>query len=187
MVRSVAVGAVVLALWPGAVAAQGVAARGIELWVGQATWSGDEVESVDPGVQGGLAVLAETAPHFAFGLEVYVGGYKQLEQDVSELGANVLARWSLGPASGLHLFLQGRIGWSRLSAASITQDGLVVGPELGLEIPLSGRLHLVAAGGGTYRSYESPRLGSGGFVIADGGASGYLYGGRVGLSIQEIF
>lgn len=188
MSRSVLWCALALVLAPVALVGQSVEPRGLEAWVGYAAWSGEDVESVDPGIRGGLAFLAETAPHVGFGGEVVLGSYDQLGQSISELGLYALLRLSLGPPSGFHTFAQGRIGWNRVSAGSLSQSGLSVGPELGVEIPLSARLRLVAAGGGTWNSYENAELGSGfGFGIEGTSASGFQYGGRIGLSIGEIF
>lgn len=187
MVRRVLLSALLLGATPFAAPAQGVQARGLEGWVGYAAWDGADAESIDPGIQGGLAVFAETAPHFAFGGEVSLGLFDQLGQSVTELGFNALFRWSLGPRSGFHAYLQGRVGWSRLSANALTQDGLALGPELGVEIPLGTGVRLILAGGGSWRTYEDARIGTGGAALLGTGGSAYQYGGRIGLALDEIF
>lgn len=178
---------VLVGLTPLAASGQGIQGRGIEAWAGYYAWSGADVESVDPGFNLGVAVLAETAPHFGFGVEVRYGRYEGSGTAFDELGLNAVFRYSLGPRSGLHAFLQGRAGWSRLSASSLTQDGLAAGPELGVEVPLGGRVHLVLAGGGTWRNYEAARLGGGLALTLGDGATGFVYGARAGLSLIEIF
>lgn len=171
---------------PMAASAQGLQARGLEAWVGYASWGGEDAESFDPGIQGGLAVLAETAPHFAFGGEVSLGMFDQLGESVTELGVNALFRWSLGPRSGLHAYLQGRVGWSRLAVNALTQDGLALGPELGVEVPVASGVRIVLAGSASWRSYEDARVGSASALLGTGG-SGYQYGGRLGIALDDIF
>lgn len=185
--RRVLLSAFLLAAAPLAASAQGVQARGLEGWVGYATWGGEDADSFDPGVQGGLAVLAETAPHFAFGGEVSLGLFDQLGESVTELGVNALFRWSLGPRSGLHAYLQGRIGWSRLSVNALNQSGLALGPELGVEVPVGSGVRLILAGNASWRTYEDARIGTGGAALLGTGGSAYQYAGRVGLALDDIF
>jgi hypothetical protein len=168
-----------------AVSGQTLNNRGLEVWTGYAGWSGTDVESVDPGIRGGVALLTQTGPNLAFGVEGVVGGYDQLGERVLELGANLLARLAFGPRSGFQTFLQGRLGWTRLSARlgtlDVSQNGLALGPELGVKIPV-GIGHVVLAGGGTWNSYENVRVGTIGTPMFVGtGGSGLHYGMRAGL------
>jgi hypothetical protein len=190
VIRACALLATLLLLVPVQSRAQGIQPRGFELWGGYYTWSGDDFENVDPGLRGGLAFLVEAAPTVGVGGEVVVARFDENGEDVTEFGLNALLRWSLGPLDSFHGFVQGRVGWSRLSAASVTWDGLAVGPELGVELPLSERIRLVVAAGGSWHTYQDAEVDfgtGGGPGIPGSSTSGIDYGARVGLAIGDVF
>lgn len=171
---------------PSHVLAQIDSYRGFELWGGYGGWSGDDASTLGSGPQGGVAVFAEISDRLGFGVE---GVYGSMEQDqtltVREYAFGPVLRQAFGDRSATHVFLQARLGWTRLSSAGaavdVKQDGISVGPEIGLEIPLSQSLRLVAAGGAQWRRYGDSHVFLGPTFEGTSG-SAWRYGVRLGLA-----
>lgn len=160
--------------------------RGFELWGGYAGWSGDDAATLGNGVQGGVAIFAEISDLLGFGVE---GTYGSMEQGqsvtVREYALGPVLRQAFGNRSATHVFLQARLGWTRLAttdaAADIRQDGVSVGPEIGLEIPVSPTIRLVVAGGAQWRRYGDSHVFLGPTFEGTSGTA-WRYGARVGVA-----
>lgn len=184
--RACILGVAALGIFGSGAGAQSPEIRGVELWAGYAGWSGEDFETFESGVRGGATVLAHTAPHVTFGLEGVVGGYglEGSDETLLELGANFLARLAVGPQAGYRAYVQGRVGWSRLRTSlegiDLTTDGLVLGPEVGVEVPFSAG-HVLLAASGSWHNYGSTSAGAGTVIFPDSGGSGFQYGLRAGV------
>ncbi|MEJ2502610.1 MAG: hypothetical protein P8177_04705 [Gemmatimonadota bacterium] len=178
---------------PVSLAAQGVQTRGLEVWGGYGFWGGGDFEDVDGGIRGGVVGMLDVNPRVGFGAELILGRAEERGEeavvDISEFGLNAVFRYAFGPRGGTHAFAQGRAGWSRLSLNSFRLDGLAIGPEIGVEIPLGTRVRLVIAGGGTWNIYGDAQLDTGSSIggtgIPDTSASGFQYGARIGIAFGE--
>lgn len=172
-----------------------LAFRGVEFWGGQYAWSGDQVERLDAGFQGGFGIWGELGDRVGLGLEGITGGFDsnsndpQTELRWDDVGLNGVVRFALLSRVGFHPFLEARFGWTRISSAQRTttevfifeEDGLSYGGELGVEIPLNRRARIVAAGGVTRRDYgDADLVGSG---IPETQLAGTRWGFRFGIAL----
>lgn len=171
--------------------------RGVEFWGGQYAWSGDEVEPLEAGFRGGFGVFAELNPGLAVGLEGVTGGFdspgvgsaSRVRWDDAE--ANLVVRQALGDRAGIHPFVEGRFGWTRISATApaavqgevivVEENGISYGAEAGVEIPLNRRARIVVAGGATIRDYGDATLD--GVGLEDTAFSGTRWGFRIGVAL----
>jgi hypothetical protein len=171
--------------------------RGVEFWGGQYSWSGDDVSSLDPGFRGGFGIYAELTPGLGIAIEGVTGGFDsdatgpvdRIRWDDAE--ANLVLRQALGDRAGIHPFIGGRFGWTRISTVApsdmeaqilvLDEDGLSYGGELGVEIPLNRRARVIIAGGVTYREYGGAELE--GVGIPGPEFSGTRWGLRVGMAL----
>ena len=171
--------------------------RGVEFWGGQYAWSGDDVGSLDAGFRGGFGIYAELTPGLGIGLEGVTGGFdsqvvgpvERIRWDDSE--ANLVLRQALGNRAGIHPFIGGRFGWTRISTVApgdqpgdilvVDEDGLSYAAELGVEIPLNRRARVVIAGGVSFRDYAGAELD--GVGIPGTEFSGTRWGVRVGMAL----
>ncbi|HKK92818.1 MAG TPA: outer membrane beta-barrel protein [Longimicrobiales bacterium] len=171
--------------------------RGVEFWGGQYAWSGDDVETLEAGFRGGFGLYAELTPGFGVGLEGVTGGFdspgvgraNRTRWDDAE--ANLVVRQALGDRAGVHPFVGGRFGWTRISTTApsstegevivVQEDGLSYGAEIGVEIPLNRRARVVAAAGATFRDYGDAELN--GVGLENTAFSGTRWGLRVGIAI----
>ncbi len=189
MTRWIMVGLAVVglvAMVPGDVVAQ-QAPRGFEAWVGYAQWGGSDAESLDPGVHAGLAFLTDYGANLGLGGEVVYGKFEQAGQSVTELGLYVVGRYSLRSRASTHAFVQGRVGWNQISVGGLEQSGFSVGPDVGIEVPLTPTVRVSAAVGGTYNAYGNVTLGQGTLGVAGTSGNAFLYGARIGVSVGQIF
>lgn len=159
--------------------------RGIELWGGYAGWAGDDAEGLEPGFRGGAIIFNDASARLGVGLEGMYGRMSSDVADVDEWGAGLVLRWSAAARTSTHLFVGGRIGWHRLSTevalVSIDQDGLAIGPEVGVEIPVSTSIRFVLAADGTWQTYGNARLFATSEDVADTAGSAFRLGVRAGL------
>lgn len=164
--------------------------RGVELWGGYAGWSGKDAAGLKPGIQGGLAYFGEASERLGFGLEAMFGSVgRDVGDNATELGLNVVMRQAFGDRASAHVFGQARAGWHRLEekrgSVEVDQDGISIGPELGLEIPVSPTTRLVIAGGATWQRYANARVLLGPTFDNTAG-SAWRYGMRVGIAVGEV-
>jgi hypothetical protein len=171
--------------------------RGVEFWGGQYAWSGDDVTPLDAGFRGGFGVFAELTPSLGVGIEGVTGGFdsdatgpaERIRWDDAE--ANLVVRQALGNRAGIHPFVGGRFGWTRISTVApsdiegeilvLDEDGLSYGGEVGVEIPLNRRARVVIAGGVTFRDYGGAELS--GVGIPGTEFSGTRWGVRLGMAL----
>jgi len=162
--------------------------RMLEVWGGSYAWSGEDVEGFDPGWQMGISLLPRTPGGVDFGVEGMAGRFDASSTESAwEFGVNVLLRWAMGPRDRTHPFLQGRLGWHRVSAevvgVKLRQDGFSLGPEVGLVIPVFGRSGIVLAAGGSWQQYGNAALFAspdGNPTVGDIRGNAFRYGGRIG-------
>lgn len=179
-----------LCLVPMAAGAQ-VSVGGIELSGGYYLWGGDNVEELEGGLRGQLTGFTDITSRIAFGITVLYGqsGVEGLSEDAREVGAGGVLRISTGEAGATHLFVDGTLAWSRLTVSTgpvpvFQEDGILVGPTLGLSIPVGEGIRLLLAGDVSYNRYgevyfeEAPFTGSSG----DGA---WHYGVRVGIGLDD--
>jgi len=172
--------------------------RGVEFWGGQYAWSGDDVDSFEAGFRGGFGLWAELTPGLGVGLEGVTGGFdspgvgRAIRTRWDDSGANLVVRQALGGRTGIHPFVEGRFGWTRINTTApsptqgevlvVQEDGLSYGAEVGVEIPLNRRARVVAAGGATLRDYGEANLAAVG-LAATSSFSVIRWGFRLGISI----
>jgi hypothetical protein len=189
LTRSLAGLAALLAVvWPSAASAQFFSSTGFEVYGGYYDWSGENVEGLEGGPRVQAGVVGTLHPRFALGAMAIYGraGLVEGDEDVTEIGLAGIARVSLGPDDGFRLFLDSTLAWSLLRVSqggpipAVEQNGVAVGPSLGLSIPLQSDLRLVVAGDLSYNAYGDLGFAQGSDG-ADGG-SGWRYGVRVGLA-----
>jgi hypothetical protein len=189
----VAAAAILLALsGPGRaspVAAQSDLFEGGELWLGLGAWSGRQAELFRPGLRALLALSAEAAPNQRVLLEGLYGRFSPRSGGtaVTESGVSVAARFELDPTRGWVPYLQGRVGYHRLSGtgagSGATQTGLLLGPEVGVERAISASASLLGA-------VEAAWVWYGDVVGRQDGTSGtggyaFRFGLRVGVSLRK--
>lgn len=172
--------------------------RGVEFWGGQYAWSGDDVDTFEAGFRGSFGVWAELTPGLGVGIEGVTGGFDSPGSDGTgrlrwdDAGTNLVVRQALGGRAGIHPFVEGRFGWTRINTTArfqleqevrvIEQDGISYGAEVGLEVPLNRRARVVAAAGATLRDYGEADLSSIGLVNTSS-LSGVRWGFRLGIAI----
>lgn len=161
-----------------------------EVTGGIAGWTGDEVGALDPGFYGQATLFGGVSSTFAVGL---TGTYADIPFDGidasgDEIGLGVTLRKALGPPRTLRVFLDGYAGWSRVGTTvesfDITSDGFVIGPGLGLEVPLAERWSLIGRGHYYYQTYGEVLLNSG--INAGSADSGWRWGFQAGASFGPL-
>lgn len=171
--------------------------RGVEFWGGQYAWSGDDVEPLQAGFRGGFGFYGELTRGLAVGIEGVTGGFDspgvgpagRIRWDDAE--TNLVLRQALGDRAGIHPFVEGRFGWTRISTTApdatpgevvvVEEDGLSYGAEIGVEVPLNRRARVVAAAGATIRDYGDAELD--GVGLENTAFSGTRWGIRIGIAI----
>jgi len=171
--------------------------RGVEFWGGQYAWVGAAPDAGDfeAGFRGSFAAWAEFSPSLGIGLEGITGGFdstggapgRSIRWD--DTGVNLVLRQALGDRAGLHPFVEGRFGWTRIGTTLDTEgvfvleeDGLAYGGEVGVEVPLNARARLVVAGGYTRRDYGTAE-GFNNVGIQGGSIDAGRWGFRLGVAI----
>lgn len=188
-VRSILLVMLTALLLPAAGAAQ-AQFRGVEASVGYAGWTGDNVGSLEPGVRTRLTLFGQASRGLGVGLtgvwgQVPLDG---LDDNANEWGLGVTLRQALGDRDRTHVFVEGYVGWSRVGvdlgddSPDQTEDGLAVGPGVGVEFPLGPRAALVLSGDFHYHSYDQIRFGSG--MGAESDDAGWRYGAQLGFHLS---
>lgn len=162
--------------------------EGGELSLGVGGWTGRQADLFRPGFRGLLALAAEASPRQRVLLEVLYGRFSPRSEGtaVTESSVRVAARFQLEPTRGWVPYLQGRVGYHRLSGtgagSGATQTGLLLGPEVGAEWPLSNHARLIGAIEGAWIWYGDV----GGSEDGTSGTGGYAlrFGVRIGVSFR---
>ena len=177
---------------PGAatpVAAQSEVFEGGELWLGLGAWAGRHSDLFRPGFRGQLALSAEAAPRRRVLLEGLYGRFAPRSDGtpVAESGVSVAARLELEPTRGWVPYLQGRVGYHRLSGtgagSGASQTGLLLGPEVGAERRLSDSARLMGALEAAWIWYGD--VGGGEDGTAGTGGYALRFGVKVGVSLRR--
>ena len=171
------------------VAAQADLFDGGEISLGVGIWTGRQADLFSPGFRGLLALTAEAAPKRRVLLEVLYGRFSPRAEGtaVTESSVRVAARFELEPTRGWLPYVQGRVGYHRLSGtgagSGATQTGLLLGPEIGAEWPISDRARLMGAVEGAWIWYGDV----GGSDDGTSGTGGYALrlGFRIGVSFRR--
>jgi hypothetical protein len=173
--------------------ASGQEFRGFEITGGYYGWSGSDVEVYDPGFRGQAIIFGEADPTLGFGLAGTYGWVPLdgagIDGDLKEFGLGILVRKALGEVGRPHVFVEGYAGWTQLrfdlagGFSNIQENGVAVGPGVGMEFPVGEAVRFVLAGDFHWHSYGEVRLGDG--PLVDGtGESGFRWGGRAGLHLS---
>lgn len=105
---------------------------------------------------------------------------------MTESGLSVGARFDLEPTKGWVPYVQGRIGYHRLSGtgagSEASQTGLAAGPEVGVERQVSPTVRLLGALEGTWIWYGDVAGAEG---AAGSGGYAFRFGLRVGVSLRR--
>ena len=163
--------------------------EGGELWLGVASWTGRQSDRFRPGFRGILALSAEAAPGRRVLLEGLYGRFSPRSDGtpVAESGVSVAARLELEPTRGWVPYLQGRVGYHRLSGtgagSGTNQTGLLLGPEIGAERPLSPSARLLGAFEAAWIWYGD--VGGGEEGTAGTGGYALRFGLRLGVSLRR--
>jgi len=175
--------AVVLALALPATAS----AQSVEVQAGYAGWSGDEFEGFDAGPRIRASILGSTGGSLEIGA---TGSWARTpvdtgNDDITQLGLGVTARKALGVTAGPHVYVEGHLGWTRLSqdagVVDVQESGFAVGPGLGVAIPLGG-VQLTLSSDIQYQSYGDLEI-EGGLGVGEAGQSGWRWGAQAGLAL----
>ncbi len=179
---------VAAAVLPGAGGAQDHVVEGLELWGGAGAWASGPGSDLPAGPRFGLAAFGASTPRRHFALEVVYGRFTPdgTRRVVSEFGVALAARWALGNPDRPHPFLQIRAGLHRLDGSATgpdpTQDALALGPELGVVVPMSERLGLLAGLDAAWQ-WSRDRRGDSGVIPGTGGHA-LRWGLRLGLTLR---
>ena len=176
-----------LLLMPRPGAAQGVEA--VELTAGWAGWSGDDLDDAEPGLRLQGTVFTVLRGDFDLGLTGTYGfvGVEGLDSDVRELGITGTVRYSFGPIDSPHLFLEGQVGWSRLSVdipnldLLLDEHGIAAGPGIGVYLPVGPTVGVVLRADVHWHDYGDVRFRQGP-QLSEGGDSAWRWGAKVGVS-----
>lgn len=183
------IGFVILGLHTPALDAQVDFSR-LEVTGGYAGWSGDEVDAFDPGFYGQATLFGGVSSTFAVGLTGTYADvpFAQVDASGDEIGLGVTLRKAFGPHRTTRVFFDGYAGWSRVSVQvetfDIAQDGFVIGPGLGVEVPLSERWTAVGRGHYYYQTYEDVLLNEG--INIGSGNQGWRWGAQAGLAFGPL-
>ena len=164
----------------------------LELTGGIGGWSGDGVSAFDPGFYGNLTFFGGVSSTFAVGL---TGTYADVPITVGdnsgsgdEIGLGVTLRKALGRHRTTRVFVDGYAGWSRVGTTvesfDVTTDGFVIGPGLGVEVPLAERWSLIGRGHYYYQSYGDILLNDG--INAGSADNGWRWGVQAGASFGPL-
>jgi hypothetical protein len=174
--------------------AGGIAAQAdytsVEVAVGYAGWTGDAGDGFDPGVRAQFNLFGGVSSTFAVGLTGTWANvpFSEVDLDATEWGTGVTLRKALGPMGRTRAFLDGYVGWTRLSAdvedANVSTDGFAIGPALGVEIPLSERFKATGRGSFHYHDYGDVLLNQG--IEAADGITGWRWAVYAGLSFGPL-
>lgn len=176
------------ALGPEEGSAQQSVIDGLELWAGTGAWATGPGHELPVGVRFGVAAFGASSPRRHFALELVYGRYTPdgTRRLVSEFGVAVAARWALAERDRTHPFLQIRSGLGRRKGSATrsdpTQDAFVLGPEVGVVVPVSERLELLAGVDATWHWSADVRQDTG--VVSDTGGHGLRWGLRIGLTLR---
>jgi hypothetical protein len=163
--------------------------EGAEVSLGVGVWTGRQADLFRPGFRALLALAAEAAPRRRVLLEALYGRFSPRSEGtvVTESSVRVAARLELEPTRGWVPYLQGRVGYHRLSGtgagSGATQTGLLLGPEVGAEWPISDHARLMGAVEGAWIWYGDV----GGSEDGASGTGGYAlrFGVRIGVSFRR--
>lgn len=169
-----------------------VSPRGVEIVAGVGGWSGDDFEGLDPGPLFQSTLFIDATERLAVGVTAALGlvgvDDRPDDSDVTQYGVGATGRFALGDPGALHLFLDAHLGWTRLDVAlsgvELQEDGLAVGPGLGVSIPVGTEVALTLAGHAHYHDYGSLRAAGGpggGFIFGDPETTGWRWGLAGGL------
>ncbi len=165
----------------------------IEIWGGGGWWSGEEAESYRAGAGTGATALFNVGWPVQVGFDLTSSRFKtdvtigdQSEFDVDEFTASGVVRRRLGSFPRIYPFLGARVGYTRTSATVATlrleQNGVLVGPALGVEALLSGRLMLALTGEALFQNYGDAEIFLDDIRFEDSGGSAWRYWVKLGLS-----
>lgn len=191
MMRKTALVASLLLLLPAGMSGQQL--RGVEVTGGFFGWAGEEMDVYDPGFRGQLVLFGETDPTLGFGVAGTYGwvplGVDAVDADLKEIGLGIVVRKSLGDVARPHVFVDGYLGWSQLrfdlagGFSNVQENGVALGPGVGMEFPVSSGARVVVAGDFHWHSYGDVRVGDG-LLVGGTGESGFRWGGRAGVHLS---
>ena len=163
--------------------------RGIEASVGYAGWTGDNVDLLEPGVRTRLTLYGEASRRLGVGLTGVWGQVpiEGLDDNANELGMGVTLRQALGSRDRPHVFIDLYAGWAQLgidlgdASPDLREDGLALGPGLGVEIPVGSTASFTLGGDFLYYSYDQIRFESD--IATETDDAGWRYGFQLGLHL----
>ena len=182
------IGMMASVLQAGGIAAQ-VDYSSLELSVGYAGWTGDAGDGFDPGVRAQFNLFGGVSSTFAVALTGTWANvpFAEVDTDATEWGTGVTLRKALGPIGRTRAFLDGYVGWTRLTTdvedANVTTDGFAVGPGVGVEIPMGDRFKAIGRGSFHYHDYGDVLLGA---IEASDGINGWRWAAYAGLSFGPL-
>ncbi|HSM05830.1 MAG TPA: outer membrane beta-barrel protein [Longimicrobiales bacterium] len=162
----------------------------LELSIGYAGWTGDAGDGFDPGIRGQFNLFGGVSSTFAVALTGTWADvpFAEVDTDATEWGVGVTLRKALGRAGQTRAFVDGSVGWTRLTTAvedvDVDTDGFAIGPGLGVEIPLGSRLKAIGRGSFHYHDYGDVLVNSG--IPASDGFNGWRWAAYAGLSFGPL-
>ncbi len=162
----------------------------LELTGGVGGWNGDEVGGLDPGFYGQATLFGGVSSTFAVGLTGTYADipFEAVDASGDEIGLGVTLRKAFGEPQTTRIFFDGYAGWSRIGTQvesfDVTSDGFVIGPGLGVEVPVAERWSLIGRGHYYYQTYGDVLLNSG--INAGAGDSGWRWGVQAGASFGPL-
>jgi hypothetical protein len=165
----------------------------VELWGGGGWWSGEEAESYGAGGATGATALFSVGWPVQLGFDLGFSRFAtdvtigdQSSFDVDEFSASGMLRRRVGSFSRFYPFLGARVGYTRTSATVETirleQNGVLLGPSLGVETLLSGRIMLAVTGDVLYQHYGDAEIFLDDVSLTDSGGGAWRYWVKLGLS-----